>query len=230
MSTVHHTHEELVATLNDHEALRQYKESGDNFQPHWLPKTFGWLLVTCGNIVFGEKPSYGKFKAVEVIARIPYQSWELVSYMLLTFFYADEERAIRLTKTSRFGRAAQDNETMHVVVISKLARKHGEGNFLIHTLIPLTFSFFYFSISFLLYLLNPKFSFQLNYMFEDHAFSQYARFIRENEEHLKSQPMLSDFLELYGRHSKSEYEFFLSVRNDELIHRNASLHEMETYS
>jgi hypothetical protein len=224
-----HSHEEVVTSLVDTENLRAYKASGDDYQVHWLPKIFGTLLVTLGNLVFGDKPSYGKFKAVEVIARIPYQSWEVASYMFLTFFYANEQKAIALSNTSRFGRAAQDNETMHVIVISQLAKKYGEDNFFIHTLIPLVFSFFYFVGSFILYIINPKYSFELNYLFESHAFEQYARFINDHEDNLKSKPIMSDFLTLYGRFPKSEYELFVSIRNDELIHRNASAAEAIQY-
>jgi hypothetical protein len=36
----------------------------------------------------------------------------------------------------------------------------------------------------------------------------------------------SEFLSWYGRHPRSEYEFFRSVRNDELVHRNRSIHEI----
>ena len=73
------------------------------------------------NTVYGHRPCM-KFKAVEVIACIPYQSWEVAAYTILTGFYGDEARAIKLAKTSSFSRQAQDNETMHVVVITKLPR------------------------------------------------------------------------------------------------------------
>ncbi len=231
MKSLHkHSHEELVATLADPEVLKGYKESGDGLTIHWMPKILGVFLVTAGNIVFGEKPSYGKFKAVEVIARIPYQSWEVASYMFLTMFYSNEKKAIELMHTSQFGRAAQDNETMHVIVISQLARKYKQDSFFRHTLIPLAFSFFYFGASFLLYIINPKYSFELNYLFESHAFDQYSRFIRENEADLRSKAVMIEFLEHYGRFSKSEYELFVSIQNDELIHRNASASEALKYS
>lgn len=224
-----HTHEELVTALTQEDTLQGYKESCDNFQVSWLPKIIGLFLVTAGNTVFGEKPSYGKFKAVEVIARIPYQSWELASYMFVTIFYSNEKKAIELMHTSHFGRAAQDNETMHVIVISQLARKYKEDSLIRHTLIPLTFSFFYFSASFLLYIINPRYSFELNYLFESHAFEQYSRFVRDNEADLRSKPVMIEFLEHYGRFPKSEYELFVSIQNDELIHRNASAKEALKY-
>lgn len=216
-------HEELVRVLVDEERVREYKAAEDGFRPGIVPRALGGILVGLGNLFYGEKPSYGKFKSIEVIARIPYQSWEVASYMLLTSFYANEKKAIELAKTSEFSRTSQDNETMHVVVIAQLAKKYGQDSMFLHTFIPLVFSFFYALSSFLLYLISPRSALELNYLFEDHAFEQYDRFIRENEEELRKRPIRDDFLDFYGRHCVSEYDFFLSVRNDEIVHRNRSV-------
>ena len=136
---IDHKHEELVATLEDRETLAAFVSAYEHFSVGRVPKILGGILVHCGNLVYGKNPSYGKFKAIEVIARIPYQSWEVMSYMLLTLFYANEKRALELSKTSRFSRMAQDNETMHVVLLSQLARKNSQDSLLGHTLIPLIF-------------------------------------------------------------------------------------------
>ncbi|MGB3073420.1 MAG: alternative oxidase [Candidatus Moraniibacteriota bacterium] len=220
-------HEALLKTLETPEALTAYKESYDNYQVGLIPKILGTILVTCGNLVYGQDPSYGKFKAVEVIARIPYQSWEVASYTLLTMFYSNEQKAIDLSKVSRFSRISQDNETMHVVVLSQLAKKYGENGLIRHTLIPLLFSFGYAAASFVLYLFSPKSALQLNYLFEDHAFLQYSLFVEKYAEELKQKPVMIDFLEFYGRHVKSEYELFVSIKNDEIIHRNMSAHRAD---
>jgi hypothetical protein len=167
-----------------------------------------------------------KFRAVEVIARVPYHSWESAAYTLLTLFYQNEKKALALTEISHFARFAQDNETMHVVVISTLAREYERAGVLRHTIIPMVFAFFYFWWSYILYLAHPKWSLELNYLFESHAFEQYDRFLKECEKELKDRPIESDFLLRYGRHPISQYDFFLSVRNDELIHRNRSVREI----
>lgn len=86
-------HEALLKTLEDPAQLAEYKKSYDGYQVGIIPKILGTILVTCGNLVYGHDPSYGKFKAVEVIARIPYQSWEVASYMLLTMFYSNEKKS-----------------------------------------------------------------------------------------------------------------------------------------
>ncbi|MEK9148256.1 MAG: alternative oxidase, partial [Patescibacteria group bacterium] len=177
--------------------------------------------------VYGHRPSYGKFTAVEVIARIPYQSWEVAAYTILTGFYGDEARAIKLAKTSSFSRQAQDNETMHVVVITQITRRRKCTGFFRHTLIPLLFAFFYFWTIFVLYIVSRRSALELNYLFESHAYEQYSEFLLLYGHELKTEPADYDFLSFYGRHVMSEYEFFESVRNDELIHRNRSIRELE---
>ena len=222
-------HEALVTSLANPETLLEYERACEGFRVGWIPRLLGSLLVNMGNLVYGREPSYGKFKAVEVIARIPYQSWEVASYMLLTMFYSNEKRAIELSQTSRFGRSAQDNETMHVVVLSQLARKYGQDSLIRHTFIPLAFSFFYFAASFVLYLFSPRAALELNYLFESHAFEQYSRFLELYGEDLKRKPVMFDYLEFYGRHVKSEYELFQSICSDEIVHRNISAHRAEEY-
>lgn len=219
--------ETLNETLNDPEVLSAYKKTRDGYKVHWLPAVLGSVLVGAGNMVYGKNPSYLKFRAVEVIARVPYHSWESAAFTLLTLFYMNEARAMKLSKVAWLARSASDNETMHVVVISALAQKEQKMNGFIHTFIPMVFAFFYFWASYWLYLLNPKYSFELNYLFEQHAFEQYSEFLEANEEVLKSKRMASDYLAWYGREAKTQYDFFRSIRNDEIIHRNRSIDEIE---
>lgn len=225
MPTEPDDYEKLIETLNDDSALHDYKTPLDDYQPGLLPRALGNTLVWCGNLIYG-KPSYLKFRAVEIIARVPYHSWASAAFTLLTFFYADERRALKLSTVARFSRFAADNETMHVVVISELSRKEQCGDVLRRTIIPVLFAFGYFWLSYFLYLLNPRWSLETNYLFEQHAFDQYSLFLRDNEAMLKSKPIESDFLAWYGRHPRNQYEFFRSVRNDEIVHRNRSIHEI----
>lgn len=218
--------ETLNKALNDPQLLEEYKEPFDNYRPSFLPRILGGLLVWCGNVVYGNEPSYLKFRAVEVIARVPYFSWISVAYTLLTLFYFDADKARRLSDTVRYARFAEDNETMHVVVVSQLARAEGRAGVIRHTLVPMLFAFFYFWSSYILYLIKPRYSYELNYMFESHAFAQYDRFLEIAGDELKKKPITSEFLDWYGRYPRSQYEFFLSVRNDEIIHRNTSLEQI----
>ena len=223
-------HEKLVESLNDDAILAEYKKPLDNYRVGLVPRLLGGLLVGSGTLVYGNKPSYLKFRAIEVIARVPYQSWASAIFTLLTLFYSNEQRALRLSSISRFVRFAADSETMHVIVISALAKKEKRAGVLRYTLIPMLFALFYFWAAYLLYLVSARWSLEMNYLFESHAFSQYDRFIKENEEALKNKSVESEFLSWYGRNPRSQYEFFRSVRNDELIHRNQSIHQIPLHA
>ena len=76
---------------------------------------------------------------------------------------------------------------------------------------------------------SHKASLELNYLFEKHAYEQYQAFLTREGDRLKQESMCSEFLAFYGREAKSEYEFFESVRNDELIHRNRSIREIKEH-
>lgn len=220
-------HEALVAQLHDPALRAEYARAYDDYRPGVVARFLGYLLVGSGNLIYGKAPTYSKFKAIEVIARMPYQSWEVATYTLLTGFYANEERAIELTKTSQFSREAQDNETMHVVVLAQICKRLRCDGFIRHILIPLVFSFFYFWTLYVLYMVSRKAALELNYIFENHAFHQYQEFLELNEHQLRTRGVHSEFLRLYGRHPRTEYELFESIRNDELIHRNRSIRELE---
>jgi ubiquinol oxidase len=215
--------EALNIRLTDDHARNEYKSEYDSYKPSLIPRILGTLLIISGTIVYGKKPSYQKFRAIEIIARVPYQSWVSVSYTFLTCFFWDEVRAMSLSKRAHFAGHAQDNETMHVVVISTLTKAEGSIGVFRHTLIPMIFGFIYFWMSYLLYFIRPRLSYELNFLFEQHAFEAYNEFVVENAEALRQKPMDNLFLNWYGRTVYNQYDFFVSVRNDELIHRNMSL-------
>ena len=225
----HVEHERLVRELLDDTLRTEYARPYDHYKVGIVPLVLGWILVASGTLIYGKRPSYAKFKAIEVIARIPYQSWESAAYTLLSALYGDEHYAIRLCKITAFSRFAQDNETMHVVVNSHITQKHKCEGFIRHTLIPIIFAFFYFWVVYILYLCSHKAALELNYLFESHAYKQYSEFVEKNAEYLKQQPLLSEFLQFYGREVRTEYEFYETVRNDELIHRNRSIREIDMF-
>lgn len=223
-------HEALVKQLNDPTLRAEYARAYDGYRPGWIARALGGLLIGTGNVVYGKAPCYAKFKAIEVIARMPYQSWEVATYTLLTALYANEERAVALTHTSRFSREAQDNETMHVIVLAQIVKRLNCQNWPRHVLVPLVFSFFYFCVLFVLYMVHRRAALELNFVFEDHAYREYQEFLVRDGERLRDTPVFSDFLHLYGRNFRTEYELFESIRNDELVHRNRTIRELQGHA
>jgi ubiquinol oxidase len=223
-------HEELNEKLKDPALRAEYAKAYDGYRPGVAARVLGWIFVKSGDLMYGKRPSYAKFKAIEVIARIPYQSWEVASYTLLTFLYSNERRAIELAKTSTFSRMAQDNETLHVVVISQIVKRLRCAGWFRHTLIPLLFAAGYALTVFVLYLISRRAALELNYVFESHANAQYQEFLDTYGEELKLRPVMSEFLDFYGRKARNELELFESIRNDELIHRNRSIRELQAHA
>jgi hypothetical protein len=217
--------ESLHHQLEDEEQLRSYKAPYDNYPIALVPRVLGGFLVFCGNLIYGKEPSYLKFRAVEVIARVPYHSWASAAFTLMTMFYTSEKRAMKLSQLKDYAMYASDNETMHVVVISALSRHETRAGILRFTIIPMLFAFLYFWTSYILYVVKPRWSLQTNYLFEQHAFDSYTRFLAVNGEELKKKTIESEYLHWYGRNPRSQYEFFRSVRIDEIIHRNRSIQE-----
>jgi ubiquinol oxidase len=218
--------EALHASLYEQSTHDAYKKKYDGYRAGFVPRLLGGFLIMLGNILYGRAPSYGKFRAIEIIARVPYQSWASVSYTYLTLYFKNASRALALSKQAKYAEYAQANETMHVVVISEIAAREGRLGYFRFTLIPMLFAFIYFWCSYLMYFFYPRWSYELNFLFETHAYRQYDQFLNEHEQTLKCKPIASEFLSWYGRTPHNQYDFFLSVRNDELIHRTTSLEEL----
>lgn len=208
------------------ENFEKCRVDSDDYKCNIFARFFAGFLVKAGDMVYGVNPSYSKFRAIEVVARVPYHSWSSALYTLLTVFYHDEKKAIEYSKLKQYARLAGDNETMHVVVISHLSARQHKPNFIIYNVIPILFAFIYFWISYILYIVHRKTSLEINYLFESHAFSQYDLFIKRNHHTLQEKSVDSEFLRLYGRDPANQYDFFLSVRNDEMMHRCESLRQI----
>ncbi len=219
-------HEALLKQFKDKEKLKSYKERYDNLPTSFFPRLLAKILFGTVDIIYGKKPSIRKFKVIEVVARVPYQTWEFANYLLTTNFYTNEEKALKFASRGDFGKFAQDNETMHVVVISQICKKEHRGNWPIHTFIPIVLAYIYFIISTILYLISSKYSYELNYLFENHAYNQYEWFIKDHADDLEKKSLKSKFLDFYGRPAKNQLAFFEAVKNDEIIHRNQSAIEM----
>src|SRR5574337_162303 len=62
------------------------------------------LLFMTMDLVYGRQKTLSKFKVLELVARVPYQSWENVAYIAITHMYADREFARRVF--DQIGRAS----------------------------------------------------------------------------------------------------------------------------
>jgi hypothetical protein len=184
------------------------------------------LLFFTMDLFYGRKRTLSKFKVLEVIARVPYQSWEHVAYIAMTHTYENPAFARRIFEFVVESRLQQDNEQWHLLIIEELTHKRGirEG-FWHYRIFPQIIAFFYYHVSWMLYVLNPARSYHLNADFEDHAEHEYMQFVRENPA-FESEPFESGFAGDYGRFG-SLADLFRRIGLDERLHKEESLARIE---
>lgn len=184
------------------------------------------LLFVSMDILYGRTKTLAKFRVLEIIARMPYQAWENVAYVAITHAHADPDFARRIFDWVRESRSQQDNEQWHLLILEELKNKSGiRERFFYRSLMPQAIAFLYYNISWLLYVIRPKWSYLLNAHFEDHAEHEYMTFVAENPA-LEQEPFESMFREDYGRLA-SLADLFRQIGYDERVHKLESLARLD---
>jgi len=175
---------------------------------------------------YGRPRSLSKFKVLEVIARVPYQAWEQVAYVAMTHKYGEPNFARRIFDFVSEARHQQDNEQWHLLILEEMVESQGirEG-FLRYRLLPQLIAFFYYHVSWLLHVIRPRWSYELNAHFEDHAEHEYMEFVHENPS-LENALFRSVFEKDYGAFN-SQADLFRQIGLDERQHKEESLSRME---
>jgi Alternative oxidase len=151
------------------------------------------------DIGYGRKGAIVKFVMLEYIARVPYQAWERMGYLALAKHRRRSALARRVFDRIVQTRAEQDNEQWHLLILQDLARRRGlRQSFVKHRLAPWLIAFFYYHVSWLLFLVRPEWSYRLNADFEDHAEHEYMRYVAAHPE-LETQPDPDSYAAEYGR-------------------------------
>jgi len=180
------------------------------------------LLFMTMDLIYGRKKTFSKFKVLELIARVPYQSWENVAYVAITHMYAQRDFARRVFDRVKEARKAQDNEMWHLLILEELTHARGmKENFLLYRILPQVIAFTYYQVCWLLYVIKPSWSYLLNAHFEDHAEHEYMEFVAENPQ-FDSEPFRSLFEEDYAS-SESVADIFRQIGHDERMHKEESL-------
>jgi len=180
------------------------------------------ILFLAMDLFYGRARSLSKFKVLEVIARVPYQAWENVAYVAITHTYTSPNFARRIFEFVRESREQQDNEQWHLLILEELVYKEGiKEGFFRYRILPQIVAFFYYHISWILYVINPAYSYRLNAHFEDHAEHEYMAYAAENKA-LEEKPYDGDFSKDYGRFNTLS-DLFRQIGFDERHHKEMSL-------
>lgn len=206
----HLTHEQLLATQAETLAAPRRRYA--------LPAR---LLFVSLDIFYGGRRTLSKFKVLELIARVPYQAWEQTAYIAVTHVHERTDMARRIHDRVLTSRSQQDNEQWHLFILDELIESRGlkEGRFKFFFL-PQLIAFAYYQVSWLMFVLWPKWSYRLNADFEDHAEHEYAELVRENPE-WDALPFNSRFCADYGEF-ESLADVFRQISHDERVHKQES--------
>ena len=184
----------------------------------FLARTLFFLM----DLFYGKAKTLSKFKVLEVIARVPYQSWEQVAYVAVTHTYGMPDFARRIFEFVKEARFAQDNEQWHLLILEEMVqKKEVREGFFFFRILPQIMAFAYYHISWILYVIKPAWSYALNADFEDHAEHEYMEFVKGNPA-LENERFESSFEEEYGSF-ESVADLFRQIGLDERMHKEESL-------
>jgi ubiquinol oxidase len=208
----------------DHDGLARAQEETDQSQR----RRYGIaarLLFALLDGVYGRRRTLSKFKVLELVARVPYQSWEQVAYIAITHTYERTGLARRIYDRVAESRAQQDNEQWHLLILEERALRAGvrEG-WVRFRLVPQVLAFAYYQLSWLLYVMRPAWSYRLNADFEDHAEHEYMAFVTEHPE-WETEPFDSAFGADYAQLA-TVADLFRQIGYDERVHKDESLARM----
>ncbi len=181
------------------------------------------LLFKGMDLFYGEATTLSKLKVLELIARIPYQSWEHNFFVWLTHKYGQTSYVERALTEMEMARAAQDNEQWHLFILADVINQLKiKENFFLHVALPQVIAFTYFYIISVLHFLRPEWSYKLNADFEHHAERTYRAFVADNPQ-LREQPIQSTFMKYYGGQFDNLADLLTQFANDEKLHKEESL-------
>lgn len=175
-------------------------------------------LFAALDVFYGRARTLEKFRVLELIARVPYQAWEQVAYVATTHVHDQRELSRSIFDRVLEARAQQDNEQWHLFILDELIAARGSmlGKWRAAWL-PQLIAFFYYHVSWLLFVASPAWSYRLNADFEDHAEHEYAELVVEHPEWEKT-PASSHFAADYGTFD-SLADLFRQVSHDERVHK-----------
>jgi ubiquinol oxidase len=183
-------------------------------------------LFAMMDLVYGKTRTLSKFKVLELIARVPYQSWEQVAYIAVTHMHARVKLVHRIQDRVNEARAQQDNEQWHLLVLEELiADSEVDEGTIRYGIIPQIVAFAYYQLSLALYVVRPAWSYSLNADFEDHAEHEYMSYVVEHPE-LEKEPFEPEIATGYGTFI-SQADLYRQIAHDERVHKEESLASME---
>ncbi len=179
------------------------------------------------DLLYGRAKTLEKSLVLEIVARVPYQTWENASYKKITRNHRRVGLAVRIFDRIREFRAQQDNEQWHMLIMAELVERQGTrtGRFRFRFL-PQLIAIGWWHFCWALYAVKPAWSHRLNADFEDHAEHTYAEMVVENPA-WETTSWGSTLCAEYGEYA-SVADLVRQISHDERCHkRESEIHLLE---
>ncbi len=185
------------------------------------------LMFRSMDFIYGKKTTYPKVKFLEILARIPYQAWEVKQYQHIITCFGNEKKRHKAEEIIKWSRESQDNEYWHLLVASeKMKEDKVKDSWFWYHLIPPLVAFKYTIFSRFFAFLSIKSAWKLNAEFEDHAEHTFMQFVKDNPR-LEDQKVESSVVQDGRGSDNGKYaswaDVFRRMGLDEREHMNGSL-------
>ncbi|MDZ7721798.1 MAG: alternative oxidase [candidate division KSB1 bacterium] len=172
------------------------------------------------DLITGKKITLAKAKLIEMLASIPYRSWEIRQYARMTRCYRNSELVQEASNILNWSREAQDNEFWHLMVIDEKMKKDGvKEPWYLFPVFPFVMVTVYVILTRLVALVSIRRAFLFNAEFEDHAEHVYAQFVDEHPE-WENEPVTNKVREYANLDNWAD--IFRRIGLDERDHMNNS--------
>lgn len=173
------------------------------------------------DVLTGRETTLSKTLLIELLATIPYRSWELWMYAKLTFGQHNRKVVGEAFRIMEWSREAHDNEHWHAVAIHEKMREDGiEKAWYLYQPTPFLMIVSYVIMTRVLAMFNLRRAFLFNAEFEDHAEHVYAQFVKDNPQ-WENEPVNSPCV-LERMEFENWADVFRRIGLDEREHRNES--------
>lgn len=173
------------------------------------------------DLITGRTITLPKVKLIEILASIPYRSWETRQYARMTRRYRDRALVQEARKIMLWAREAQDSEYWHLLVVNEKMKEDGiKDPWYLFPPVPLLMVGFYAALMRVMALICIRRAFLFNAEFEDHAEHVYALFVEEHPE-WERQPVNNEQVKEHGE-LLTWADVFRRIGLDERDHMNRS--------
>ena len=197
------------------------EQQASNARPRYRYSLAAKVFFLLIDLITGRKMTLSKVTLIEILASIPYRSWETHQYARMTRRYRDLGLVQEARKIMVWAREAQDNEYWHLLVVNEKMKEDGiNDSYYLFPPIPLLMVGVYTVLMTVMAVTSIRRAFLFNAEFEDHAEHVYSQFVEEHAE-WEHQPVNNEQVKAYGEFS-TWADVFRRIGLDERDHMNMS--------